>query len=111
MQMRKVDKNSRVPLYYQLKEIIQEMIENEELQPNEPIPTERELCEIHGISRMTVREAIMALVNEGVLYREQGRGTYVAWPKPEVKLSDLRGLTEGMERMGHQVDTDIISFT
>src|SRR5690606_39612226 len=73
MQMRKVDKNSRVPLYYQLKEIIQEMIENEELQPNEPIPTERELCEIHGISRMTVREAIMALVNEGVLYREQGR--------------------------------------
>ncbi len=108
--MRKIIKNSPVPLYYQLKEILQEMIDNEELKPNEPIPTERELCEIHGISRMTAREAIMALVNEGVLYREQGRGTFVAGPKPKYRLTELRGMTEDMERMGHRVETEILSF-
>lgn len=108
--MRKIVKHSPVPLYYQLKEIIQEMIENEELKPNDPIPAERELCEYHGISRMTVREAITALVQEGVLYREQGRGTFVAPPKPKVTLSELKGLTEDMERLGHRVETNILSF-
>lgn len=108
--MRKISKSNPVPIYHQLKEILQEMIDNEELKPNDPIPTERELCEIHGISRMTAREAIMSLVNEGVLYREQGRGTYVAQPKPKHQLSELKGLTEHMEQMGHKVDTQIISF-
>jgi len=108
--MRKIVKNSPVPLYYQIKQILQEMIDNEELKPNEPIPTERELCEIHGISRMTAREAIMALVNEGVLYRKQGRGTFVSGPKPKYRLTELRGMTEDMERMGHRVETEIVSF-
>src|SRR5690625_6405333 len=74
------------------------MIDNEELQPNDPIPTERELCKIHDISRMTVRMAIMSLVNEGVLYREQGKGTFVARKKQKHQLSHLRGFTEDMEK-------------
>ncbi len=57
------------------------MIENEELKPGDAVPTERELCEIQGVSRMTVNKAIMSLVNEGLLYREQGKGTFVAKPK------------------------------
>lgn len=108
--MRKIVKENYVPLYVQLKEIIQEMIDNEELKPHDPIPPERELCEIHGISRMTVREAIMALVNEGVLYREQGKGTYVAQPKLKHQLSELKGLTEDMQQLGHEVETKLLSF-
>lgn len=108
--MRKIDKNKPVPLYYQLKEIIQEMIDNEELKPGEPIPTEMEMCQIHDISRMTVRMAVMSLVNEGVLYREQGKGTYVAESKPKHQLSELKGLTDDMKQMGHQVETQILSF-
>ncbi len=108
--MRKVEKKTPIPLYYQLKEIIQEMIDNEELKPDEPIPTERELCEIHEISRMTVREAIMSLVNQGALYREQGKGTFVARPKMKHQLSELKGLTEDMERLGHKVETKVLSF-
>jgi GntR family transcriptional regulator len=108
--LRKVAKNNPVPIYHQLKEIIQEMIDNEELKPNDPIPTERELCEIHGISRMTVREAMKSLVNEGVLYREQGKGTFVAKPKSKHQLSELRGLTEDMEQMGHKIETRVLSF-
>lgn len=109
--MKKVDKNSPLPMYYQLKEIIKEMIENEELRPNDPIVPERELCEYHGISRMTVNKAITSLVTEGYLYREQGRGTYVAEPKKSYRVSGLSGLTEEMMiRRGLAVDTEIISF-
>lgn len=108
--MKKIDKDSPVPLYYQLKEIIRDMIENGELKPDEPVPPERVLCEMHGVSRMTVNKAIINLVNEGLLYREQGRGTFVAGPKKDYKVSGLTGLTEEMVKKGIKVDTKILSF-
>lgn len=108
--MKKVNKSSPIPLYYQLKDIISELIEDEELKPNDPIPPERELCEYHGISRMTVNKAITNLVNEGLLYREQGKGTFVAKPKEGYQLSRLLSFTEDMKAKGLQVDTRIISF-
>ena len=61
--MKKIIKTSPIPLHHQLKTLLSEMIENDELRPGDPIPTERELCEWHGISRMTVNKAILALVN------------------------------------------------
>lgn len=108
--MKKVNKSSPIPLYYQLKDIICELIENEELRPNDPIPPERELCEYHGVSRMTVNKAITNLVNEGLLFREQGKGTFVAKPKEGYQLSRLLSFTEDMKAKGLQVDTRIISF-
>jgi GntR family transcriptional regulator len=108
--MKKVDKSSPVPLYYQLKEIICELIENEELTADEPVPTERELCEFHGVSRMTVNKAIMSLVNEGVVYRERGKGTFIVKNKEKHRLSALRGFTEEMECRGLAVKTQMISF-
>ena len=108
--MKKIDKDSPVPLYYQLKDIIRDMIENEELKPDEPVPPERVLCEMHGVSRMTVNKAIINLVNEGLLYREQGRGTFVAGPKKDYKVTGLTGLTEEMVKKGLKVDTKILSF-
>ncbi len=108
--MRKALKENGLPLYYQIKEIIQNMIDNSELNPGDAIPPERELCRIQGVSRMTVNKAIMELVNEGVLYRERGRGTFVAEPKKYQKLSQLRGFTEEMESKGYSANTKIISF-
>lgn len=108
--MRKVNKNSKIPLYYQLKDIICGLIENEELKPNDPIPPERELCVYHGVSRMTVNKAISNLVNEGVLYREQGRGTFVAEPKESYQLTRLLSFTEDMKAKKLKLDTKILSF-
>jgi GntR family transcriptional regulator len=108
--MKKVNKNSPIPLYYQLKDIISDLIEDEELKPGDPIPPERELCEYHGVSRMTVNKAIANLVNEGLLYREQGKGTFVAKPKEGYQLSRLLSFTEDMKAKGFRVDTRIISF-
>jgi GntR family transcriptional regulator len=89
-------KTGPLPRYYQLKEIIRERIRTGEWQPGSLIPSERELCERYGISRMTARQSITELVNEGLLYREQGRGTFVGRPKIAQQLLRLTGFTEDM---------------
>lgn len=86
------------------------MIENEELMPGEAIPPEREICDIQGVSRMTVNKAIIELVNEGTLYRVQGKGTYVCKPKEYQKLSRLKGFTEEMESKGYNTRAKLLSF-
>lgn len=110
MFLKKVSKESPLPLYYQLKEILIEMIENEELKPGQPILPELELCKLHNISRMTARKAIMALVNEGLLYREQGKGTFVSKPKEKQEIMKLKGFSEEMEEKGLKTSTKLLSF-
>lgn len=78
-----IDKKSPIPAYYQLKQIILKKIAHGEYTAGYPIPSERELVEALGISRMTVRQALNQLVSEGVLYREKGRGTFVSRSKLE----------------------------
>ena len=108
--MRKISRDNPVPLHFQLKEILPEMIENEILKPGESIPTERELCEIQGVSRMTANKAIMSLVNEGLIYREQGKGTFVSIAKVNQEISRLKGFTEQMIENGVVSKTKILSF-
>ncbi|MBU7590959.1 GntR family transcriptional regulator [Metabacillus halosaccharovorans] len=92
-----VDKNSPLPLYYQLEEQIKKTIETEELQPGDALPSERELSESYQISRMTVRQAITNLVNKGYLFREKGKGTFVSSQKFEQNLQGLTSFTEDMK--------------
>lgn len=73
-----IDKNTPVPMYYQLKKIILDMIKDGTLKPGDMIPTEMELSDILGISRTTTRQAILELVMEGQLYRIKSKGTFVA---------------------------------
>lgn len=75
---KEIKKDSPLPLYYQLKQIIIEMIEAKKLGENERIPTEKALCEKYGISRATVRQALTELENEEYIYKIQGKGTFVA---------------------------------
>src|SRR5215210_2988344 len=89
-------KSGPLPRYYQLKEIIRERLRTGEWAPGSLIPSERELCERYGISRMTARQSISELVNEGLLYREQGKGTFVGHPKIAQQLLRLTGFTEDM---------------
>lgn len=73
----KIVKNGTMPLYRQLEEILKQRIKNGELKPSDQIPTEFELCEEFGISRISVRQALAELANSGFLSRHQGRGTFV----------------------------------
>src|SRR6266446_8799083 len=87
--MNAIYKNSPLPRYYQLKEIMRERIRSGEWKPGDLIPSERELGEKYGISRMTARQAITDLVNEGLFYREQGKGTFVSRHKITQQLINL----------------------
>ncbi|MEW6046676.1 MAG: GntR family transcriptional regulator [Bacillota bacterium] len=93
-------RRSAGPLYFQLKRFLLELIDNEELKPGERIPSERELSQRFGISRMTVRQALAELVHESVLLRHQGRGTFVADRKIEQGLIELTSFSEDMRRRG-----------
>lgn len=81
--MRPIDQTSEVPLYYQVREAIRETVIGESWKPGTKLPAEEELAERFGVSRATVRQAILDLVRRGVLYRKQGKGTFVAAPKVE----------------------------
>lgn len=78
-----IDKNLPLPLYYQLKEIIINLIKDGVYAEDTAIPTEFELIKKYEISRTTVRQALNELVNEGVLYKKKGIGTFVASQKQQ----------------------------
>ena len=95
-----LSKHSPVPLYQQLKAVIEDHIATGEWLPNQRAPSERELCEQFKISRITVRQALSELVMEGRLTRTQGRGTFVAHPRIQQQLTNLTGFTQDMQARG-----------
>lgn len=103
-----MDRNSSKPLYAQLKAIIQEKVENEEWRSNEMIPSENELASGYGISRMTARSVISQLVAEGILYRVQGKGTFVCEDKIEMTSLSYAGIRSQLEKKGYNVETRLL---
>jgi GntR family transcriptional regulator len=87
--LRPLDKHSSVPLYSQLYHRLVEQITSGQLKAGDRLPPERELAEGLKVSRITARQAIDALVEKGLVYREQGRGTFVA----EARMRGLIGFT------------------
>jgi GntR family transcriptional regulator len=106
--MNAIYRNSALPLYYQLKEIIREKVRTGEWKPGDLIPSERELSERYGLSRMTARQAITELVNEGVFFREQGKGTFVSQHKITQQLMRLTGFTEDIRARGQHPGTRVL---
>ena len=66
------------PRYHQVYVGVRAWVRDGTYQPGQQIPTEAELCDAFGVSRITVRKAVDELVNENILIRQQGRGTFVA---------------------------------
>jgi ABC-type glycerol-3-phosphate transport system substrate-binding protein len=76
--MSDIDKNSPMPIYYQLKEMIKKRIERGEYKPGDRLPTEIELCSQFDISRTPVRQALNELNYEGIVFRRPGLGTFIS---------------------------------
>lgn len=91
-----INKYSNVPLYSQLKNLIIEKIESGEYKEDSKIPSEQELCEQYNISRPTVRQAINELTNNGYLYKEKGKGTFVAKSKTKIDIKNFTGFTDSI---------------
>lgn len=101
-----VDKSSDIPLHVQLKNILKEKICLNKF--TDKIPSERELMDQFSVSRSTVRQAINALVLEGVLEKVQGRGTYVSMRPMEEWLGNLSTFNEIIKEMGMKPSIKII---
>ncbi|MEW8958368.1 MAG: GntR family transcriptional regulator [Moorella sp. (in: firmicutes)] len=99
---------SAKPLYEQLKDILKQKIASGELKPGEALPGERQLTDIYGVSRVTVRQAIGELVKEGLLYRHHGKGTFVAPKRIERPLARLLGVAEELALEGLEVAIKVI---
>lgn len=96
------------PLYKQLKEVILKAIHRQELKHFQKIPSEAQLAEKYDISRITVRNAISELVDEGVLIRKQGKGTFVSGATLERDFHTIVGYSESMEQQGFQPSRKIL---
>lgn len=98
----------RIPKYYALKKAIIKKIDMEEYASDQPIPSERELIDKYQISRITVRKAIDELVNEGYLYKIQGKGTYVKSDNKSQDLISITSCTEDVKNLGMNPSKKVI---
>jgi GntR family transcriptional regulator len=94
------------PKHAQLREILRRTVERE-LPPGAPIPSERELAERYAVSRLTVRSAIGKLVEEGLLTRVRGKGTFTASRRMDLQLY-LMSFTDDMRRRGLVPTTEVL---
>ena len=97
------------PLYEKLRSILRKQIGEGRYLPDQAIPSERDLCRQYHISRITVRQAIAEMINEGVLYRKQGKGTFVARRKVNQGLSRIVTFSRTVMDIGMQPSTRILA--
>ena len=103
-----LDRNLSTPLYHQVRDLLLEEIQSGGISPGEKIPSEAELGARYGISRITARQAIQSLVHEGLLYRQQGRGTFVARPRVRHSLNALTSFSRQMFDRGMNPSTKLL---
>jgi GntR family transcriptional regulator len=110
MDLASIDKKSSEQLYLQIRRLILRAIQEGELSPLAQMPSIAELSQTTGVSRMTVRHALEALVNEGWLYTVPGKGTFVSQkPTVEQNLQNLMGWTDEIRAQGYHPSTRIVS--
>lgn len=105
-----LDENAPVSLQFQMKEILTQKIKSKEWPAGMCIPSEKKLCELFGVSRMTVREALKDLENEGYITRKQGKGTFVCFPKIEPQLNKFYSFSEETKKMGLEPSAIVTDF-
>ena len=111
LENRCLDKDVPIPLYFQLKNLIIEEIENGSYPVGSMIPTENELSQMFQISRTTVRQAISEMVREERLYRVKSKGTFVASPKINQEfIQNLQSFNDEMRHAGKTPSTEVLSL-
>jgi len=105
-------KETQIPLYYQLETSLRERLLSGELAEGDLFPTEQAIGQQYGVSRMTVRQALSSLVNDGLITRYPGRGTFVTRKEPEkAVLKSVGALEDAILRgFGYAYDTKLNQF-
>ncbi len=107
--MTAINRQSKLPLYQQLYEMLRGAITRGEWKPGDLIPAESALIEQYGVSRITIRQVLDMLVQEGLIYRQRGRGSFVAHPTVEQVLQRIVSFTDDMRQRGFAPSTRILS--
>ena len=98
------------PVYIQIHNQIKKDIEAGVWAVGDRIPSERELALEFNVSRMTLRQAVQTLVEEGILERQVGAGTFVARKKVQEKMTGVTSFTELMEEQGKKPSSRTVSY-
>jgi len=106
--MDRISRYSKLPLYHQVYEIVRGNILNGHWQPGDMLPPESELVTTYDVSRTVVRQALDQLVNEGLIYRQRGRGTFVTHPTVEQSLVRIISFTDDMRQRGCVPGTEVL---
>lgn len=106
-----IDRENHQKLYIQLYEIIKKKIENNEWIVGSQIPTEQELCNMFNVSRATVRTAVLELVRQGYLKRQQGKGTFIYKNIASEGLTMLTNFRELLYEEGLSFTTNVLART
>jgi GntR family transcriptional regulator len=103
-----VDRRSPIPLHFQIRALLIEMIERGDVHTGAPLPSERVLAERYGISLAPIRQAILDLVKEGVLYRVRGQGTFLRERPRAERVSVLTSFSESLRARGANVEVSVL---
>lgn len=109
--MNEINHKLDIPLYSQLVSIIDDNIKNDVWKKGSKIPSERELSEIYNVSRITVRNAISELENQGKLERVHGKGTFVVGNSIIQNLGNVYSFSKEMEKQGRISTVKVINNT
>lgn len=105
-----INPNSAVPLYKQIANVIAQDIKEGKYNYGDRLPSELTLKDTFGVSRITIRAAISELIEEGLLVRSQGKGTFIARPKAIMPASDHPGFTQSCLLAGRTPSTKLLSI-
>ena len=108
--MASLDKDSKLPLYCQLMDIIIEQVKEGELKPHDKIMSEREFCENYDVSRATVRQSINELLKEGYVYTMHGKGTFVSEQRFKQDLLKFYSFSEEMQKQNKTPTSKVLDF-
>jgi GntR family transcriptional regulator len=105
-----LDRQSVVPLYYQIQQRLLEQIRSGALKAGQPVPSEQEIAVRMGVSRMTARQALKSLCSLGVAYSQRGKGTFVSAVKLEKDFRQVLSFSEEMTARGSRPRSKILAF-
>jgi DNA-binding GntR family transcriptional regulator len=108
-QAQPLDRHNPIPLYQQLCDILSEKIRSGVLAPGYQLPSENDLINLFSVSRFVVRQTLTNLVRQGLIYTEQGRGSFVASPKIIKPLDVLQSYQAGMKKANIDVEVRILT--